>query len=92
MDAYIYAWNPSKWKWIDLSYAVSIVNSGEKYYGQWSCGRSQNPSTCSPCIQVVASVRPIRNRGVNNYSFSNLTISPRFTRTLVLETPLESSD
>ena len=44
MDAYIYAWNPSKWKWIDLAYAVSIVNSGEKYYGQWSCGRSQKPS------------------------------------------------
>lgn len=44
MDAYIYAWNPSKWKWIDLAYSVSIVNSGEKYYGQWSCGRSRKPS------------------------------------------------
>lgn len=44
MDAYIYAWNPSKWKWIDLAYAVSTVNSGERYYAQWSCGRSQKPS------------------------------------------------
>lgn len=43
MDAYIYAWNPSKWKWNDLAYAISIVNSNEKYYAQWSCGRSKKP-------------------------------------------------
>lgn len=38
---HIYAWNPSKWKWIDLAYAVSLVNSGENYFGQRSCGRSK---------------------------------------------------
>jgi 5-methylcytosine-specific restriction protein A len=43
MNAYIYTWNPTKWKWIDLPYAVSIVNSGESFKGQWSCGNSRKP-------------------------------------------------
>ena len=43
MNAYIYTWNPSKWKWIDLPLAVSSVNSGEEYARQWSCGRTRKP-------------------------------------------------
>ena len=43
MNAFIYTWNPTKWKWIDLPYAVSIVNSGESFNGQWSCGNSRKP-------------------------------------------------
>ena len=43
MNAFIYTWNPTKWKWIDMAYAVSIVNSGESFKGQWSCGNSRKP-------------------------------------------------
>lgn len=37
-SAYLYTWNPKKWKWSDLQDAIYRVNNGEDYDIYWSCG------------------------------------------------------
>ena len=41
MAAYIYTWNPEKWRWADLQDAIYQVNNGEDYEMFWSCGNTK---------------------------------------------------
>ena len=41
MAAYLYTWNPARWKWIDLQNAISRVNNDEDYKLSWSCGNTK---------------------------------------------------
>ena len=41
MNTYLFAWNPEKWHWSDLSEAVYRVNTGEHYYDSWSTGNTK---------------------------------------------------
>lgn len=41
MAAYIYTWNPERWRWADLQDAIYKINNGEDYERLWSCGNTK---------------------------------------------------
>lgn len=41
MSAYLYTWNPNKWVWSDQQEAIYLVNNGEQYDMEWSCGNTK---------------------------------------------------
>ena len=41
MSAYLYAWNPKLWTWVDYADAVYRVNNGDQYDMYWSCGNTK---------------------------------------------------
>lgn len=42
MNTFLFAWNPKKWKWENLSEAVIEANQTGKYFDEWSCGNNQS--------------------------------------------------
>ena len=43
MKAYLFGWNPIKFKWEDLDDDIAKLNAGEKLEEDWSCA-SHKPS------------------------------------------------
>ena len=41
MAAFIYTWNPERWRWADLQEAIYAINNGEDYERLWSCGNTK---------------------------------------------------
>lgn len=41
MNAYLYAWNPRRWKWADQPEAICRIGDGEQYDICWSCGNTK---------------------------------------------------
>ena len=41
MSAYLYTWNPKRWKWADQPEAICRIGDGEQYDIYWSCGNTK---------------------------------------------------
>lgn len=41
MGAYLYTWNPDRWKWSDQQDAIYRVNNTDQYDMYWSCGNTK---------------------------------------------------
>jgi 5-methylcytosine-specific restriction protein A len=41
MTAYLYTWNPKRWKWADQPEAICRIGDGEPYDIYWSCGNTK---------------------------------------------------
>lgn len=41
MNAYLYTWNPKRWKWADQPEAICRIGDGEPYDIYWSCGNTK---------------------------------------------------
>lgn len=41
MSAYLYTWNPKRWKWADQPEAICRIGDGEQYDIDWSCGNTK---------------------------------------------------
>jgi 5-methylcytosine-specific restriction enzyme A len=41
MNTYLLAWNPNRWKWVELSDEADQTAAGTIVTGRWSCGNTK---------------------------------------------------
>lgn len=58
MSAYLYTWNPKRWKWVDQPEAICRIGDGEQYNMYWSCGNTKKISAGDIFFLIKLGVEP----------------------------------
>jgi len=49
MNTYLLAWNPNRWKWVELSQEADQTAAGKIVTGRWSCGNTKKIQKVPGC-------------------------------------------
>ena len=58
MSAYLYTWNPKRWKWADQPEAICRIGDGEQYDIYWSCGNTKKIAVGDTFFLIKLGVEP----------------------------------
>ena len=77
MNTILFAWNPSKWKWTNLSEAVIETNQTGKYFDEWSCVLSKSIKKGDRAFLVKLGQKP---KGIigSGYVVSDVFVTPHW--------------
>lgn len=58
MSAYLFAWNPTRFSWDNLSESIRKTNEGEKIFISWTCGKNKQIKKGDKVFFIKLGVEP----------------------------------